>query len=131
MIVMAAVEPPSRRAAGQLEGETLAALWSSERAMTPAEVQRELEGELAYTTVMTILTRLHAKGLVQRVPSGRGYAYRPFEGQEAYAAQQMRNLLDQGADRSLVLQHFVERLQPDEERLIRRALEARDPDAED
>lgn len=124
-------EPPRRRAAGQLEGETLAALWSSERAMTPAEVQRELGGDLAYTTVTTILSRLYLKGLVQRLPSGRGYAYRPVEGQEAYAAQQMRNVLDQGVDRNLVLQHFVESLQPDEELLVRRALEARTVEAED
>ena len=128
---MANMHPPRRRASWQLEGETLATLWSADHPMTPAEVQRALGGELAYTTVMTILTRLYVKGLAQRVPVRRGYAYRPAEGQAAFAAQQMRDVLDQGADRSLVLQQFVERLQPDEERLIRRVLQSRGDEDED
>lgn len=70
---MANMHPPRRRASGQLEGETLATLWSADHPMTPAEVQRALGGELAYTTVMTILTRLYDKGLAQRVPLRRGY----------------------------------------------------------
>jgi predicted transcriptional regulator len=122
---MANMHTPGRRAPGQLEDETLAALWSAAHPLTPAEVQRVLAGDLAYTTVMTILTRLYGKGLVQRVPLRRGYAYRPAEGQAAFAAQQMRDVLDQGPDRSLVLQQFVERLQPDEEQLIRRVLQGR------
>ncbi len=32
--------------------------------------------QLAYTTVMTILTRLHERGLVERTRVGRGYVYR-------------------------------------------------------
>lgn len=33
--------------------------------------------ELAYTTVMTVLTRLHTKGLVTRKKQGRQYLYAP------------------------------------------------------
>ena len=59
-------ERPARRPAGGLEAEVLAALWAIGRPLTPREVQRELGGELAYTTVMTTLTRLHDKGAVDR-----------------------------------------------------------------
>ena len=32
--------------------------------------------DVAYTTLMTTLERLHRKGLLDRVPSGRAFAYR-------------------------------------------------------
>ena len=53
----------ARRQAGSLEQEVMAVLWASDQALTPGEVQQGLGADLAYTTVMTILTRLHGKGL--------------------------------------------------------------------
>jgi predicted transcriptional regulator len=67
-----------RRPAGMLEDEVLAALWRGEQPMTPAEVQASVDGMLAYTTVMTTLTRLHRKGMVTRSRAGRGYVYSPI-----------------------------------------------------
>ena len=66
-----------RRGAGELENEVLAALWAAENPLTPREVQHALGEGLAYNTVQTILTRLHAKGAVQREPAGRAHAYTP------------------------------------------------------
>ena len=53
-----------RRRSGELEGEVLAALWASAEPLVPAEVQDAVGGGLAYTTVMTILVRLHEKGVI-------------------------------------------------------------------
>ena len=33
--------------------------------------------EIAYTTLMTTVDRLHRKGVLQRVADGRAFAYRP------------------------------------------------------
>ncbi len=44
---------------------------------TVREVAAELDGRLAYTTVMTVLGRLHDKGLVGREQRGKGYVYTP------------------------------------------------------
>src|SRR5215471_18289471 len=66
-----------RRAFGELEGQVLAALWAADRPLVPAEVLDAVGGDLAYTTVMTILVRLHDKGLIERHKAGRAYAYRP------------------------------------------------------
>lgn len=41
------------------------------------EVAEALRGNLAYTTVMTVLGRLHEKGLVGRQQRGKGYLYTP------------------------------------------------------
>ena len=109
---------PARRPAGGLEAEVLAALWAIGRPLTPREVQRELGGELAYTTVMTTLTRLHDKGAVDRQRSGRAYAYTPVLDQAGIAASRMREMLDDGQDRRAVLAHFVDSLSAQDERLL-------------
>ena len=64
-----------RRAAGELEGDVLAVLWSAGSALTPGEVHEALGADLAYTTVSTILNRLLDKGLVERTKAGRAHAY--------------------------------------------------------
>ncbi|MGH3430511.1 MAG: BlaI/MecI/CopY family transcriptional regulator, partial [Mycobacteriales bacterium] len=55
-------EDPHRRAPGTLEGEVLAILWAADAPMTASEVQQRMDSELAYSTVVTILSRLHDKG---------------------------------------------------------------------
>ncbi|HEX3811845.1 MAG TPA: BlaI/MecI/CopY family transcriptional regulator [Mycobacteriales bacterium] len=114
-----------RRPAGALETEVLAALWAATEPMTPAQVQESLRAELAYTTVMTILTRLYEKGAVSRERVGRAYAYAAVLDQSGIAAAQMRALLDRGDDRTAVLARFVDGLSGDDERalveLVRRA----------
>jgi predicted transcriptional regulator len=93
--------------------------------MSPGQVRDELGSDLAYTTVMTILTRLHEKGSVTRTRVGRAYVYTPAFAQAERAAAQMRELLDSGFDRTEVLAQFVGSLTRDDERtlaaLLRRA----------
>jgi predicted transcriptional regulator len=112
-----------RREAGELESEVLAALWAAGRALTPGEVREELGGLLAYTTVMTTLSRLHDKGVVDRRRSGRGYAYSSKVREAEFAARHFRALLDRGHDRDAVLQGFVSELSGDEERVLRALLD--------
>jgi predicted transcriptional regulator len=107
-----------RRAPGWLEHEVLATLWAATEPMTPAMVQAGLSRELAYTTVMTVLQRLHAKGLVRRWRSGRAYAYQPAVDAAEFAARQMRSALDRGHDRAAVLQRFVAGLSNEDEVLL-------------
>jgi len=89
-------------------------LWDADAALTAAEVLAELSRPLAYTTVMTILTRLQAKGVVSRAPAGRAYAYRPVEGRAEMAAKRMAEVLERTGDRSAVLSQFVTHLSPSE-----------------
>ncbi len=107
-----------RRPSGALESEVLAALWAAETPMTPAQVQESLGSDLAYTTVMTILTRLYEKGAATRERTGRAYAYAAVLDQAGIAAAQMRALLDRGEDRATVLARFVDGLSGDDERAL-------------
>jgi predicted transcriptional regulator len=97
--------------------------------VSPGQVRAALGSDLAYTTVMTILTRLYDKGSVTRRRVGRAYVYTPAFAQAEVAASQMRELLNSGHDREEVLARFVGSLTSDEERtlaaLLRRAARRR------
>ncbi|MFF1449931.1 BlaI/MecI/CopY family transcriptional regulator [Streptomyces sp. NPDC058274] len=115
-----------RRARGELESSVLAALWSVDEPLTPAQVKARLPGELAYTTVLTILSRLLDKGLLSRHRAGRGYAYEALRSEAAHTAEQMRSLLERRSDRGAVLARFVSELSEDDERLLKRLLDERE-----
>jgi predicted transcriptional regulator len=115
-----------RRPAGALESEVLTALWAAGRPLTPAEVRDELAGDLAYTTVMTALARLHDKGVVERARSGRAYAYRPAVDQAAAVAERMAAALAETQDREGVLASFVGSLSERDERLLAELLRETD-----
>jgi predicted transcriptional regulator len=118
----------SRRPAGGLEAEVLAALWAAERPLTPGDVQSELGSGLAYTTVMTTLSRLHEKGAVERRRAGRAFRYTPVMDQADIAAARMRAMLESGDDRSAVLSRFVGSLSPEDELLVAEMLREADGD---
>jgi predicted transcriptional regulator len=118
----------SRRPAGALQGEVLAALWAADRPLTPAEVQEHVGADLAYTTVMTALARLHEKGAVRREKIGRAFAYTPILDEPGIAAARMRELLEAGDDRGAVLARFVGTLSTDEEEMLAELLEEGRPE---
>lgn len=114
---------PSRRRAGELTGLVLAVLRQEDRALTPGEVLRRLtaagSGPLSYSTVVTILSRLHAQGVAERFRTGRAYAYLPVADAAKLAARRMRRVLDAETDRDAVLTRFVSDLSPADESLLR------------
>ncbi|HEY2194278.1 MAG TPA: BlaI/MecI/CopY family transcriptional regulator [Actinomycetospora sp.] len=110
------------RGRGELESAVLAVLHASPEALTPADVQHALGDDLAYTTVMTILARLHDKGVLQRERRGRAYAYRPVSDQAGLVARRMSQVLDTSAERDTVLARFVDDLSDADEALLRRLL---------
>lgn len=114
---------PGRRAMGALEAEVLAHLWASPGPLTPGEVREAMADPPAYTTVMTILTRLWRKGLVERQPRGRAYAYQPVVSEAELAAQRMKATLDTTRDRAAALSRFVGGLSRREERVLRKILD--------
>lgn len=113
---------PRRRGQGELEALVLSALREADGPATAGWVQERLGGGLAYTTVITILTRLLAKGAVTRERGGRSFAWLPASDEAGLAAHRMRRVLDAERDREAVLASFVTGLGPDDERLLRELL---------
>ena len=112
----------SRRANGALETDVLGVLWDADGALTPGEVRDSLGGDLAYTTVMTVLTRLFAKGLVTRIQQGRAFAYSPAQTRSELAAQRMRDVLADAGDHAGALTGFVGGLSKRDADLLRRII---------
>ena len=106
------------RGRGDLEQQVFAALAAGDGPMTTAEVRDALGGELAYTTVMTVLSRMEAKGLATRTLEGRSYAYSAVVDAAEVAAHQIHRLLDSREDRAAVLTRFANGLSPEESKLL-------------
>ena len=117
-----AVAAAGRRAAGELEAAVLAVLQGAGAPLSPGEVRERIGGPLAYTTVVTILSRLHAKGVLERHKAGRAYLYSPVADEPGLAARRMARVLDGEADREAVLARFVSALSDSDEELLRRML---------
>jgi len=76
----------------QLELDCLRVLWKHPGASV-AEVRAALGRPLAYTTVMTVLDRMSAKGVVERRKNGRAYAYSPVLDVESARQEAVARLL--------------------------------------
>ena len=116
----------SCRAAGELESAVLDVLHAAGIPLSPGAVRERLGGELAYTTVVTILSRLHAKGVLERARAGRAYLYAPVADEPGLAARRMATVLAGEADREAVLARFVSGLSESDEQLLRRMLGTED-----
>ncbi|MBI2325754.1 MAG: BlaI/MecI/CopY family transcriptional regulator [Chloroflexi bacterium] len=98
---------------GPLEAAVMERLWKRGSA-TVRDVVQDLgrTRALAYTTVMTIMTRLHVKGLLERVRDGKTYVYRPAfsraEHRERLSRDLVRGLVDEFGE--VALAHFAAEL---------------------
>jgi predicted transcriptional regulator len=123
-----------RRAAGALESEVLGILRGARGPLSPGQVRQRLadgqQGELSYSTVVTIVSRLHAKGLLTRQRVGRGFTYTPVDDVNL-AASRMSHALGSGTDRGAVLSRFVSGLSGRDARLLRRLLAGDQEPADD
>ena len=85
---------------GPLESVVMERVWK-QGPLTVREVMDELGRTrgLAYTTVMTVMVRLHAKGLLARERNGKTYLYRAVSTRDEHRA-----LLSRALARGLVSQ---------------------------
>ena len=114
---------------GPLEYAAMEALWEG----APANVgtvlrrineDRSADAALAYTTVMTVLARLHDKQLVDRVKAGRGYDYTPRFSEAALVDHLGRREVEELVDRYgvVALSQFADALRDADPRLLARVI---------
>ncbi|MFD9792055.1 BlaI/MecI/CopY family transcriptional regulator [Streptomyces sp. NPDC059070] len=115
-------EGDRRLANGQREAEVVAVLRAASGPLTPREVLERIGGDLAYSTVVTILTRLYEKDVLTRAAHGRAFAYAPATDEPGFAARKMRQAMEEVPDRERVLTRFVDDLSSRDEALLRRLL---------
>ncbi|MCI3270551.1 BlaI/MecI/CopY family transcriptional regulator [Streptomyces cylindrosporus] len=121
---MAKPDPrPQRRAQGELETQVIGALRKADAPVTAAWVQERLGGGLAYTTVMTVLSRLLDKQAVTRKRAGRSFVWSAAADEAGLAALKMHKVLDRERDRRAVLARFITALPEGDEQLLRDLLD--------
>jgi predicted transcriptional regulator len=114
-------------ALGPLEAEVMAVLWEADTPASVREVAHRLNtgrpAPLAYTTVMTVLSRLAGKGILVRQRRGRGFVYSPAVADTAEIA--VRGVLAEFGDAALA--RFVDQveLDPRLRTRLRKLMEAR------
>lgn len=91
------------------ELDVMAVLWEVGPA-TVADVRDRLADPLAYTTVLTVLRTLEAKGYVGHVEEGRAHRYHALVDREAAGRSALRRLLGTvfGGSPELLLTNLVE-----------------------
>lgn len=97
--------------------------WESGPVTGRQVAERLADRGLAYTTWLTVLTRLERKGLLRRDRRGRAHTYTAVASREDHIAVLMRQALGQADDREAALQHFARSVSPAEAKALRRALE--------
>src|SRR5438445_10463076 len=104
---------------GPLEAEVMKILWTEQEPLAVRAVLERLNRgrtpTLAYTTVMTVMSRLAEKDVLRRAKDGRGYVYEPAVADEAGIA--VRDVMRDFGDTALA--HFVEEARADP-RLLKR-----------
>lgn len=113
------------RSFGHLEREVMRVVWEERRPLTGHEIAERLSHsrKIAYTTLITVIERLRAKGILTRFRDGRSYRYQAATSEETYAAQLMSEVLEGSADRPRALLAFAGRLDPHEAAALRAALD--------
>ncbi len=116
---------------GVLERLMMDILWDSTASVTANELKDALSNPevpatrakpLATTTVLTVLSRLEAKGFVQRDRTIRPHAYTAVMTRAAHTAGLMHDVLGQVPDRQAALVRFIGGVTPAEAETLRKLL---------
>lgn len=88
-----------RKILGDLEADVMEVVWARGRA-TVHDVHERLaaERELAYTTVMTVMSRLAEKGLLEKWKDGAAFVYAPTASKEEFTRRTVGTVLSELLD---------------------------------
>ena len=110
------------------ELDVMAVLWDRGPS-TVAEVREHLEDALAYTTVLTVLRTLEAKGFVSHEEEGKAHRYTPLVARDRAGKTALGQVLGKifGGSREMLLANLVKERGIDAAELkrLRKVLDAR------
>ena len=116
---------------GPLETEIMQILWEDERS-TVKKVHKKLaqQREIAYTTVMTTMSRLAEKGVLSRHREGLAYVYAPAITEDDFVTmvvqQVLDGLLDDYSDTAIdYMVDYLAKRNPSELRRLQKAIQSR------
>lgn len=99
---------------GELESEIMEIIWSQKGVISVKEITEILSKrrKLAYTTVMTIMTRLVEKGVLVRRLKGQSYLYKPKVTKEKFISKAVHGIFSSAVSTlgEEVMTHFVKEI---------------------
>lgn len=107
---------------GELERSVMTLLWDSGEHLSANEVCEQLEEDLAVTTVLTVLSRLEKKTMVQRERRSRPHRYSATASREEHTVEMLNEVLGTAPDREAVLARFIGGVSEAEAASLRRIL---------
>ncbi|GAA4629381.1 BlaI/MecI/CopY family transcriptional regulator [Actinoallomurus vinaceus] len=115
---------------GELEAAIMDCLWRYGRPVPVREVVEDLQKDrtIAYTTVLTVMDKLHKKGWLRREKAGRGHLYEPLVSRETYTARLMRSALATSNNQAAAFVHFLSELSTDEAQALQAAMRIVSPE---
>jgi len=91
-------EDPIARYLGELQTEVMGIFWSRKSATVREAVEllneRRRRNKLAYTTVLTLVTRLWQRRMLEREPEGRGFRYHAAKTRDDVIGELSEQLID-------------------------------------
>lgn len=119
------------RLLGALEARVMEVVWAAARPVTVREVLTRLNAGrdpgLAYTTVMTVMTRLVEKGVLARTLVGNAHAYRAAQDRDGFLRRSSERIVEElvadfGEVAIASFVEAIERVDPERLRALRRLL---------
>ncbi len=101
---------------GDLEQEILSIIWASKEPMNVRSVLEQLKEKSAYTTVMTVMTRMEKKGILKRIPDGNSFVYTYTECKEEFAGKHLGGIFNSLVDTygALAISQFIDSVKSDD-----------------
>ncbi|ORM35538.1 BlaI/MecI/CopY family transcriptional regulator [Williamsia sp. 1135] len=109
---------------GTLEADVMDLVWDAapEQLSVHDILAAMADRQLAYTTILTVVTNLHAKGFLTRTKVSRAYHYTAANTREQVTSQALRDILNSSDDPTAVLMHFARTATPEETDALRKNL---------
>ena len=83
-----------KKGLGPLEHKVMDIVWKQKKSTVYSVVQElEKEKSLAYTTIMTVMTRLAQKDILSREKKGKTYFYKPKQSKEKFVHLLVHNTI--------------------------------------
>lgn len=127
---------PLREVLGPLEADVMEVIWDLDE-VTVRDVYAELRKirRIAYTTVMTTMSRLSDKGLLRRSETQPAHRYSALVSREQYARSTVKSVVDWLVDQfgHPAVSYFLDRVEKQDQRAIeslRESIRQREADEE-
>ncbi len=107
---------------GDLEREVMEVIWTSPSPSLTVRDVGEHFPDHAYTTILTVLSRLSAKGFLREAKLGRLNTFSATASREDYITGLILDALSNTEDRQAALAHFADAMAPSDRSFFRKII---------